>query len=92
MVLLMFQKLYREHFGMVRVQVTSASELTQDTRNTLCNYLSSTLGKTPEMEFRVCKDLLGGFVITIENSELDKSVRGELEKLRKKILGFELQH
>jgi F-type H+-transporting ATPase subunit delta len=87
--LLVFQKLYREKQGIIKSQIESASVLGADTQKAIETYLAKTFNKSVQMEFSVNPSLIGGFVVTIEDKLLDKSIKWELEKLRRKLIGIE---
>lgn len=88
-IILVFQRLYRERFGIIRTNVECISELSTKAQEVIANYLASTFNKKVELMIRLNPDIIGGFVLIIEDQLLDKSVKGELEKLRKKLHGIE---
>ncbi|MDX9769363.1 MAG: ATP synthase F1 subunit delta [Tenuifilaceae bacterium] len=88
-ILLVFQKLYREELGVAKVMVESASELDSNTLKGISSFLGKKLSKEIEIEQRVNQNLIGGFTLTIEDKFMDKSVKGELELFRKKLMGTE---
>ncbi|NHB68043.1 ATP synthase F1 subunit delta [Perlabentimonas gracilis] len=85
-ILLVFQKLYREQLGVAKVMIESATELNINTLKGISSYLSKKLSKEIEIEQRVNQALIGGFTLTIEDKFMDKSVKGELELFRKKLM------
>jgi F-type H+-transporting ATPase subunit delta len=87
--LLVFQRLYREKQGIIKCQVESAGEIGVETQKAIEAYLASNFNKSVQMEFYVKPSLIGGFVVTIEDKLLDKSIKWELEKLRRKLTGIE---
>jgi F-type H+-transporting ATPase subunit delta len=86
-ILLVYQKLYREKFGIIRSQVESANALSEVATMGIQKFLEKTYSKSVELEFKVNPALIGGFVLTIDDNLLDKSVKGEIEQLRKKFIG-----
>jgi F-type H+-transporting ATPase subunit delta len=88
-IILVYQKLYREKFGIIRTHVESSITLGPSVKNTIKDFLGNAYKKSVELDFKVNPDIIGGFILTIEDSLLDKSVRWELEKLRKKLVGIE---
>ena len=79
---------YRRAHDIVRVEVESAVPLGDALRERLTSVIRSRLpkGATIEMNERVDPDLIGGFVININNERLDASVKHELEQLRLNLL------
>jgi F-type H+-transporting ATPase subunit delta len=88
-ILLVFQRLYRKKNGIIKSQIESAAELGKETKIAFENYLGKTFEKSVQMEFTVNPSIIGGFIITIEDNLLDKSIKWELEKLRRKLTGIE---
>jgi F-type H+-transporting ATPase subunit delta len=88
-IILVYQKLYRERFGIIRSYVETANSLGPNLKNTIKDFLGNSYKKSVELDFKVNPDIIGGFILTIEDSLLDKSVKWELEKLRKKLVGIE---
>jgi F-type H+-transporting ATPase subunit delta len=89
-VLLLFQKFYRKDNGMVSANVESANELSQSAVDGIKSFLEKKLGLKVEIEHTVKPDLIGGFTLTIDDRLMDKSVKGELELLRKSLLRSKL--
>jgi F-type H+-transporting ATPase subunit delta len=88
-IILMFQKLYRIKKGVAKVVVESTFELGKSTLSGISQFLNQKLSKEIEIEQRVNQTLIGGFTLTIEDKFMDKSVKGELELFRKKLMGTE---
>ncbi|MFP4555540.1 MAG: ATP synthase F1 subunit delta [Bacteroidales bacterium] len=88
-IILVFQRLYRQKFNIIKVNIESISELSQNSMDNIASYLRQKYKKDVEIGLTVNPELIGGFTLTIEDKYLDKSIRGELELLRKKILGIE---
>jgi len=86
--MLQYQNIYREKKGVLKVVVVSASKLSAKLVNGIKEFLHSKLSKNIEMEQDVNPELIGGFTLTIGDKYLDKSVKGELEVFRKKLLGI----
>ena len=86
--LLQYQKIYRKHNGIEKVVVVSPSELNAKLVSSIKDFLHIKLSKSIEIEQAVDPNLIGGFTLTIGDNYLDKSVRGELELLRKQLLGI----
>lgn len=80
-----FEHFRRRHEKRLRVQVTSAVELSRDQRRKLAERLSRRFGSEVEMETDVDKDLLGGLVVRAGDHVIDASVRGRLEKLGREL-------
>lgn len=79
--------LYRREKNIARVDVVSASELSEDEQARLKNIIQQHLnGGTMEFTSSVNPDLIGGFTVTVDNQRLDASVKNELKQLRLNLL------
>jgi F-type H+-transporting ATPase subunit delta len=67
--------------GVVSASITSAVTLEAEDLTAIRGQLESMLGKKVVLSSLIDKSILGGFVIRIENSVLDMSLRHKLEKM-----------
>jgi F-type H+-transporting ATPase subunit delta len=84
-ILYCFQKLFRDKNGIIKTHVEVATEIGKNTQVIIKEYIAKTLKKNVEIDFSVNPMIIGGFNLVIEDRLLDKSVRGELELLRKRL-------
>ena len=75
-----------ESLGIVRADVASALELSEQQREAVTVKLSEMTGKRVRSKFSVDADLLGGIVARIGSTTYDSSVKGELQALRRKLM------
>ncbi len=75
-----YAKLDREARGIKQVEVTVARE--GEMNNELMQQLNHLVGKDAEIHQRVDAGIIGGVIIKIEDTLIDGSVKGQLEKLR----------
>lgn len=78
-----FHALYNEDRGLLPVTATSAVELTGAQKKALSEKLAKVTGKTVLLENRVDPSLMGGIKVNYDGKELDGSVAGRLEALRR---------
>lgn len=84
---LAYVDIYRSENKIHRVEITSAAPLNEADRKRITDMIDKHIGgDTAEYTFSVNPDLIGGFVVTIDNERLDASVRNELEQLRKTLI------
>ena len=81
-----FHTLYNEDRGLLPVTATSAVALTGEQKRALTEKLSKLTGKTVLLENRVDGSLMGGIKVNYDGKELDGSVAGRLEALRRILL------
>ncbi|WP_276498609.1 ATP synthase F1 subunit delta [Pontibacter litorisediminis] len=77
-----FQEQYRIKQGIQSAEVVSAVPLTPALRDELGQKLVAQTGKRIELVERVDPSLIGGFVLTVGDKQIDSSVRNSLRKLR----------
>ncbi|MCZ2147446.1 MAG: ATP synthase F1 subunit delta [Bryobacterales bacterium] len=80
-----FERLLDERTGMVRAEISSASELNPALRPDLEAQLSRLTGKQVKCSYTIDPTLLGGVVARIGSTVYDGSVRGQLETLRREL-------
>lgn len=84
---LAYMDTYRKANNIYKVSVISAAPLSQADNDRLKALVEKHLdGGTAQYENAVQPDLIGGFVINIDNERLDASVKHELEQLRLALL------
>ncbi|MCX8056266.1 MAG: ATP synthase F1 subunit delta [Ignavibacteria bacterium] len=81
-----FFELRDEYFNIKTVSVQSAVELEETHINQLINILEKQLNKKVRLSFKVEPKLIGGFIVQIDDTVIDASIKHQLELLRKKFL------
>jgi F-type H+-transporting ATPase subunit delta len=81
-----FEVLLDEHLGFVRADVSSAKPLSDAQRASLEAQLSRMAGKKAKLKFQTDPALVAGVVARIGSKVYDGSVRGQLERLRAKLI------
>jgi F-type H+-transporting ATPase subunit delta len=80
-----FRGLLDAHRGIVRVKARLAAQTTEAALAGMKAKLASTLGKDVEVEPEVDPSLIGGATIVMNDTILDGSVKGALERLRERM-------
>jgi ATP synthase F1 delta subunit len=80
-----FERFWEEEHKLLRVQVTSAVTLGDETINSIGESIGKQLGRTIELSSSVDAEILGGVVLRVGNFVLDASIRNRLEQLRKQV-------
>jgi F-type H+-transporting ATPase subunit delta len=73
--------------NIVTAQVTTARPLARDAQESLRAKLSRMTGRSVRLEFEVDDTLIGGVLTRIGSTLYDGSVRGQLEQIKRKMLG-----
>ena len=84
--LLVFQKIYREKAGIVKVVIETPAELGEDTKTNILAFVMRKFNKIPELEVRQVPDLIGGFIVEVEGLLIDLSVSGQLARVKKALV------
>lgn len=84
---LAYLAIYRKTNGIYSVCVTSAGAITDAEASRIKAIISRHLPAGAKIEYTgaVDPELLGGFVVSIDNERLDASIKNELEQLRLKL-------
>jgi ATP synthase F1, delta subunit len=79
---LMFQKLYREAYGIVRVKITTAAELPKETMERIEDFVKRRYASMKiEFAYKIDSTIIGGFVLQIGTKQLDASLMKELKEI-----------
>lgn len=80
-----FKALYNEKMNILEVTATTAVHLTDSLRKKLIEKLSAVSGKRIVLKECVDSKIIGGIVLSYNNTEIHASVRDKLEKLKAQI-------
>jgi F-type H+-transporting ATPase subunit delta len=90
----MLEEIAREYDALVaaeeqilNVELTTAYELSDDEAGSIVKQIEEASGQRVEAERAVDPDLIGGVVLKVGSLEVDSSVRGRLERLRRELAG-----
>jgi F-type H+-transporting ATPase subunit delta len=78
-----FVNLYNIKKHITKAKVVSAAELSEANKQTLLAELKTAIGGEVVLETKVDPELIGGFVLTVGDTQLDTSVQGALYKIKK---------
>lgn len=90
----MLEEIAREYDALVaaeerilNVELTTAFELSDDEASSIVEQIEHASGRRVEANRTVDPDLIGGVVLKVGSLEVDSSVRGRLERLRRELAG-----
>jgi F-type H+-transporting ATPase subunit delta len=81
-----FERLAAEEEGVLKVQFTTAVELSDQDAKGIVEQIEEASGRTVEATRKVDPGLVGGIVLQVGSRRLDASVRGRLERLRRELV------
>lgn len=79
-----FLTLYNEIKGIKNVSIVSAIPLTASVKAELNNSITKALSKEIILKESIDESLIGGFVLRIDDKQIDNSVKNHLNQIRKK--------
>jgi len=81
-----FERLVAEEEGLIRAELTTAVELSDDEELQLLKQIEAATGRKVDATRSVDPGLIGGIVLQVGSHRLDASVRGRLERLRRELV------
>jgi len=83
-----FQALYSRQTGIRSAKLTTAIELDESQLQQYNQFIQDYLGSKAEVTAIVDEKLLGGFVLKLEDRQLDASVSTQLKKMKRELVNF----
>ena len=81
-----YMELYRAKHNILSTRVTAAAELPESTYERIKAFIKQTFDADAEMEVNIDPNLIGGFILDIENNRMDASVAGQLNEVRNRMM------
>jgi F-type H+-transporting ATPase subunit delta len=81
-----FGDLYRKSKGIRTASLVTATPVDQASLQKVRDLIRSVYDSEVELSARVNKEVIGGFVLTVEDLQYDASVSGSLKKMKKQLL------
>ena len=80
-----YMEMYREKHNILSTQVTTATELTEESYDKIKAFIKQTFDADAEIDVKIDPKLIGGFILDIENTRMDASVAGQLNALKNRL-------
>jgi len=80
-----FDKLYNLQKGVQKVNVTTVTPLTDEQRKSFISIVGNALNKEVVLEEKINEKLIGGYVLSVGDTQIDASVRKKLNELKLKL-------
>jgi F-type H+-transporting ATPase subunit delta len=68
--------------GVVTAEVTTVSTLTEDQKKEFSKLVSSSTGKSVKLTEKVNPELIGGYILRVNDTQIDTSIRKKLNDLK----------
>lgn len=85
-----FLKLYRQDQGVKSAVITSAIPLNKDILTQVKSQLEQAFNTDVELEAKVKDELIGGFVLRVDDQQVDASLATQLRKVKEELLQTEI--
>jgi len=82
-----YERMASDELHRVVAQVTTAVEMDAQQRQVVTQKIAAATHKDVQLEAHVDPTLIGGLVVRVNNVILDGSVRGQLARMRKSMIG-----
>ncbi|ADU97614.1 ATP synthase F1 subunit delta [Thermovibrio ammonificans] len=80
-----FEQFVNARLGVVKAEVTTATEIDEETLNRIKAKIEEIFGKKAEITVKLDPSIIGGFVVKVADKVLDASIKSQLEALKKAI-------
>jgi F-type H+-transporting ATPase subunit delta len=77
-----FDKLYNEQKGIQKITITTVTPLTTAQKAEFTKIVAGATGKQVVLEEKVNENLIGGYILSIGDTQIDTSVRKKLNELK----------
>ncbi len=81
-----FLELYRKASGITEVTLTTAQQFTNEQVKEISDFVSKKYNTKVELNQKIDEDLVGGFVLRIEDEQYDASVKTKIKQIKKELL------
>jgi len=85
-ILMRFEENYRKHKGITEAIITTAFKLDDNSKAKIVGILKSQLKGEIELKEQINDEIIGGFILSFDNTQLDVSVNSELQKVKRELL------
>ena len=81
-----FLSLYRKHKGIKQVWFTSSYQINDELRQNISKFIKKSFNAEFELKEVINEELIGGFVLRIDDQQYDTSVSNKLKKLKRDLI------
>ena len=81
-----FEKMLEKLKNIVRVDITSAIDISDERKTDIRNRIAEKLQKDVKVEWEVDSDIIAGLILNINDTVVDNSIKHKLDKLTEEII------
>ncbi len=85
LITLNFLKFYRQHKNITAAELTTATAVTPDILNNIERMLKQLLSSNIDIKQKINPDIIGGFILRIDDKQIDASVKSQLKEFKKQL-------
>ena len=85
LIALKYMEMYRAKHNILSTQVTTATQLSEETYDKIKSFVKQTFDADAEIDVKIEPSIIGGFILDIENTRMDASVVGQLNTLKNRL-------
>jgi F-type H+-transporting ATPase subunit delta len=82
----MYIEMYKKVKGIKIANLKTATPIDKGTRDELIRMIRKTFNAEIELHEETDKELVGGFILQVENQQLDASISGQLKKIKRELI------
>lgn len=80
-----FIRLYNQKLGLQPVKITTAVQLSNESNEKIADLSKEITGNEPVTKIEIDPTIIGGYVLEFRDQRIDASVKGQLNRLNKKL-------
>jgi F-type H+-transporting ATPase subunit delta len=77
---------YKQKLGIKEASITTAKVLDDETKKQIYNYIASKFNIKIELEEKVDPAIIGGFILRLEDEQVNASIRSQLNKIKRELI------
>ncbi len=87
-----FMEFYRKDKGIKYAVLTTATDANDNIKNSFVRILKQLYNSEIELTTNVNKDIIGGFVLTVEDKQVDTSVANQLKEIKREFINTSFEY
>jgi len=81
-----FLKFYRNLLGIKEAELTTATTIDENTKSQIVLMLSQILNSKIDIKHKIKDNIIGGFILRIEDKQIDASIKTQLNNFKKELI------
>ena len=77
--------MYKQRLGYKTARITTAVELDNETNEQIARVIKNFFDSNVEIDVNIKPSIIGGFILRIDDKQIDTSVAGTIAKLRREL-------